>query len=532
MPSKSTAPSGILTLDRLNAIIKEESDNDNENQINLSSSLDSFHRIDNDVAKRLIKINEYLFLDGIVELSVEIASILSKHRGDLFLRGLREISPGALEVLAKHRGTRLIIRIKSLSESQSEALGKYKGDELVLCDLKKLTAAAARNLSKCKCDLTFEDLTTLTTSVAEALSQHRGTDCDSVLGFSSLESLSAPAAMWLARYKGRLYMPELEKLEKGALEALAAIDPDRFWNIKKSVALELYRCRAIGKTLYPAIELLRQRGFTFLNSVFEGWGDDGTYCHYVSKEESLFCQVQDGSDSGLNDSLSKEIEYLLRTEGMADKDGILVDGISCGMVGIFLLNLKTGKAIWTCGDGHEPGRIAELIAICEIDGLSEVSGQFDLVKQFIETDELCGDIFGFDTPDLVELALSPSFPLKALQRLKSIVGVGFAAMREMDGACNEESWLAKIWSAFSEYVVDRIESCKNLTQEDVVGRIRGINFVVNPTERTIVYTKGSKRLTIKIPKGTIKTRRFKLALDAELVESKASKRSVGSKGAK
>lgn len=119
-----------------------------------------------------------------------------------------------------------------------------------------------------------------------------------------------------------------------------------------------------------------------------------------------------------------------------------------------------------------------------------------------------------------------------MQRLKSIVGVGLAAMREMDGACDEECWLAKIWSTFSDFVVDRIESCKNLTQEDVVGRIRGITFAVNPAERTIVYTKGSKRLMIRIPKNTIKTRRFKLAFDTELVESKASKMSVGSKGAK
>jgi len=511
-----------LTLDRLNSIIEEAGAEDPGTDFPSHDQLDLYQQLDEGAARRLAKLRGDLYLDGLIELSGETARILSTHRGELFLRNLRKLSLAAYESLGKYRGTRLVIRVTSLSEEASEALSRYKGDELVLCDLKKLSVAAARKLSNCKCSLTLWGLASLSTPAAAALSRHRGSDCDSILCFSSLTYLSGPAATWLAQYKNRLSLPELERLGDGAADALSKMNQENFWNISKTIEIELYRCRAIGEARYPAIEGLRQKGVAQLQSVFEGWGDDGIFCHYLSRAGKQFSKVQDSDGFDLEDKLSLEVEELLREQGMGDEDGTIVNGNSWGMVGLFLLNLKTGRATWMSGSGYEAGRIAELMAFCEFEDLKEVRGSFDLEQIYIEFDDEVGDIFSMNSPSLTSLTCLPGTSRETLKRLESLIQVGFCAMREVHGQCCDDNWLEMFWSNFSEFSTDRKKPCKELAGGGVIGRITGMNFTVYVADRSITYSKGTKRLTMKIPKDTLETKRFKFVFECKFPKRKAT----------
>lgn len=232
-----------------------------------------------------------------------------------------------------------------------------------------------------------------------------------------------------------------------------------------------------------AIAKVRATGAKHLRTVWEGWDDAGCFVH------NLYFSPTSTPKSYDDDELSKEVERLLLQNGLADEYGRVTDGTACGTVGILVLNLRTGSAVWTRGVGDRAGRCAEVILLCNMERVDSLKGTLTIERELVDHDEEIGDIW--DSQGLVsKLSAHPRADRHSFTALSEAVDIAFASMD--NGQAADEGLLDQLWM-----------SC---------GKI--VKMTVDVAARTFVFTGKRKKVSVKAPKGTLKVTRFTVDLDA------------------
>jgi hypothetical protein len=195
-------------------------------------------------AAELVKNEGDLSLDGLTQLSEKLAKALAKHEGMLCLNGLQSLSDEAAEALAEHEGYLVLDGIRYLSRKAIEALRNHhhRGDLSIgrlqsrfdksTTQTGKTRKIGNRGPTKVKAQslsdeeahalllrvgvLEIAHVTTISDSVAEILSKHRGGS----LMLPSVTHLSDKAAEWLSLHKGPLHLTRLNSLSDKAAECL------------------------------------------------------------------------------------------------------------------------------------------------------------------------------------------------------------------------------------------------------------------------------------------------------------------------
>jgi hypothetical protein len=186
-----------------------------------------------------------LALGGLTDLSAEVATALAAFEGPLALPAVTVLTPEVARPLATHRGR---LALESLTELPAEVAGelaKHEG-ELALHGLQSLSTEAARALAAMPGLLSLPSLVTLTPEAATALLERdEGLLLDALqyveridsrplaellvaefddLELANLTALDGPDAAAiagvLARTRGTLALPALERIAPQALEAL------------------------------------------------------------------------------------------------------------------------------------------------------------------------------------------------------------------------------------------------------------------------------------------------------------------------
>ena len=214
-----------------------------------------------------------LALGGLTELSPEVAAALAAFEGPLALPAVTVLTPETARALATHEGTLALESLTDLPAEVATELAKHEGEQLDLHGIQSLSTAAARALATAPGRLSLAGLMNLTPEGATALVKRDGSlflgalqyveRIDSVpvaellvaefddLELANLTALEGPQAAAiagvLARTRGSLALPSLEKISPRALAALLT---------KKGVSL-------------PDPE-----GLTLTTEPGEGWTDD------------------------------------------------------------------------------------------------------------------------------------------------------------------------------------------------------------------------------------------------------------------
>jgi len=194
-----------------------------------------------------------LALGGLAELPPEVAAALAEFEGHLALPAVTSLTPEAARALAAHRGTLALESLTELTAEIAAELARHEG-ELELSGIRSLSTPAARALAAAPGQLSLPGLISLGPEAATALMNHEGglfleslsyvERIDSLavaellvaefedLELANLTSLEGPEAAAiaavLARTRGSLSLPALEKITPRALTALLT---------KKDVAL-------------------------------------------------------------------------------------------------------------------------------------------------------------------------------------------------------------------------------------------------------------------------------------------------------
>ena len=163
-----------------------------------------------------------LYLNGLTTLSADAATALAECKGPLHLDGLTTISADAATALAGCKGYRLSLDgLTTISADAAKALAEFQGHVLYLNGLTTLDAETATALAECG-PLHLNGLTTLSTETARLVcaSAKSGSEV-SLPGLTALDTPDAvEIAKILATAKGRLSMPNLEKISPKTLTAL------------------------------------------------------------------------------------------------------------------------------------------------------------------------------------------------------------------------------------------------------------------------------------------------------------------------
>ncbi|MFM7138130.1 MAG: hypothetical protein ACKO1M_13840 [Planctomycetota bacterium] len=188
-----------------------------------------------------------LALGGLTELPPDVAAALATFRGRLALPAVTTLTPDAARALAKHRGTLALESLTNLPAEIATELAKHEGD-LDLHGVQSLSTAAAQALATAAEGLSLASLMNLTPEGATALLRRKGglfvhslqyvERIDSLpvaellvaefddLELANLTALDGPQATAiaavLARTRGSLALPSLERITPRALTALLA----------------------------------------------------------------------------------------------------------------------------------------------------------------------------------------------------------------------------------------------------------------------------------------------------------------------
>jgi hypothetical protein len=186
-----------------------------------------------------------LALGGLTDLSPEVAAALAAFKGCLALPALTVLTPETARGLAKHEGRLALESLTELPPEVAAELAKHEG-ELALHGIQSLSTPAARALAAAPGLLWLTGLMNLTPEGATALLQRKaGLALDAVqyvdridslplaellvaefddLELANLTALDGPQAAAiagvLARTRGSLTLPALERISPRALEAL------------------------------------------------------------------------------------------------------------------------------------------------------------------------------------------------------------------------------------------------------------------------------------------------------------------------
>lgn len=234
-----------------------------------------------------------------------------------------------------------------------------------------------------------------------------------------------------------------------------------------------------------AIARVRATDATHLRTVWDGWNDDGCFVH------KLYFSSKDTPEDCDDDELDKEVERLLLRNGLADE----YSGTACGTVGILALNLRTGFAVWTCGDGDRVGRCAEILSMCKMERVDSLKGTLTIERELVDHDEEIGDIW-CSQGVVGKLSAHPRADRHSLTALNETVGRAFASMDI--GQYADEGLLDQLWM-----------SCGTT-----------VKMTVDVAARTFVFTGKRKKVSVKVPRTTLKVTRFTVDLDAPAAKAK------------
>lgn len=198
--------------------------------------LNGLKRISPAVARELCQHIGNLKLNGLVEISLEIARELRKLKSTLFLNGLETLTEDVAEELCHHAYPIWLCGLKELTLEAAAKLQSFSG-ELRLNAIGQLSADIAESLSKrignlyleslqadedvieklshCQGDLWLGRLSTLTDSMAWALSNHVGT-----LGLQGLKQLTVQQLKILERHNGTIKLGSLQSMPSEVRELI------------------------------------------------------------------------------------------------------------------------------------------------------------------------------------------------------------------------------------------------------------------------------------------------------------------------
>jgi hypothetical protein len=188
-----------------------------------------------------------LTLGGLTDLSPEVAAALATFEGRLALPAVAALEPEAARALAAHRGTLVLESIREVPDIVAEELAKHAGG-LELQNVQALSTASAKALAAASGPLALQSLASLTPEGAAAFLARQDPpelhamqwieQVDSLplaellvarfddLDLGNLTALDGPQAAAiagvLARTRGSLALPALERISPRALEALLA----------------------------------------------------------------------------------------------------------------------------------------------------------------------------------------------------------------------------------------------------------------------------------------------------------------------
>ena len=112
-----------------------------------SIDLSQAFAISDEAAKILAKSPNYLYLEGLEEISIAAIQHLSSHRGGICLSGLESLSDDAACCLANHVGELALNGLPTLSVSAAKSLRTHKGN-ISLMGLERLKAQASAFLAE------------------------------------------------------------------------------------------------------------------------------------------------------------------------------------------------------------------------------------------------------------------------------------------------------------------------------------------------------------------------------------------------
>ena len=186
-----------------------------------------------------------LGLGGLTDLTPEVAAALAAFEGSLALPAVTALTPETARALSHHEGRLALESLTELPPEVAAELAKHEG-ELVLHGIQSLSTPAARSLATAPGSLWLNGLMNLTPEGATALLQRKaGLSLDAVqyvdridslplaellvakfddLELANLTDLDGPQAAAiagvLARTRGSLTLPALERISPRALETL------------------------------------------------------------------------------------------------------------------------------------------------------------------------------------------------------------------------------------------------------------------------------------------------------------------------
>jgi hypothetical protein len=174
------------------------------------------------VAAALAAFEGPLALPAVETLAPETARALANHRGSLALESLTELPPEVAAELAKHEGELALHGIHSLSTPAAQALATAPG-LLSLTGLMNLTPEGATALLQRKDGLVLDAVQYVDRIDSLPLAELLVAEFDD-LELANLTALDGPQAAAiagvLARTRGSLALPALERISPRALEAL------------------------------------------------------------------------------------------------------------------------------------------------------------------------------------------------------------------------------------------------------------------------------------------------------------------------
>jgi hypothetical protein len=227
--------------------------------------------IDSETATAFAKhARDELALGGLSELSPEVAAALAAFEGRLALPAATTLTPETARALARHRGRLALESLTDLPVEVAAELAKHEG-ELALHGIQSLSTPAARALATAPGMLSLAGLMNLTPEGATALLQRKeGLFLDALQYVERIDSLpiaellvaefedlelanltaldgpqAAAIAAVLARTRGSLALPSLEKITPRALAALLA---KKDVSLPDTEGLELLREPGVGWT--------------------------------------------------------------------------------------------------------------------------------------------------------------------------------------------------------------------------------------------------------------------------------------------
>lgn len=209
-------------------------------------------------------------LPGVKSIDVATATALAKHAaGELALGGLSELSPEVATALAAFEGRLALPAITTLTPETARALAKHRGDTLALESLAELPAEIAVELAKHEGELALHGIQSLSTTAAQALAAAPGR-----LSLMSLINLTPEAATALLQRKDNLSLSALEYVERidslpVAELLVAAFDDLELANLTaldgpQAAAIAGVLARTRGSLALPALEKITPRALAAL----------------------------------------------------------------------------------------------------------------------------------------------------------------------------------------------------------------------------------------------------------------------------